>query len=192
MSCPPWPRSLYGSLLGTAWLDLHPSVRHFHQGGTTVEGTGRFRICRGNTVLARLLAGLFRLPAAAASCPTRLVILPDADGETWLRTFGEHRLVSRQRAFSGTLMAERFGLLELRFRLHVVEGGIVYQQVGVALFLGLCRVRVPRWMAPHVMAREMPAADDSPETSVRVQVRVPVAGDLLSYAGSMACEDASR
>lgn len=181
--------SLYGSLLGTTWADLHPSVRHFHHGGTPVQGIGRFKICRGSTTLARLLARLFRLPPAAASVPTRLIIFADSGGETWQRTFGTHRLVSRQRNLSGRLLAERFGVLELWFRLDVVEGGIVYRQVGAAVRLGLWLARLPRWMSPHVVAQEMPAADNSRTTNVRVHVRVPLAGDLISYAGYIGCED---
>jgi hypothetical protein len=186
------PCSLYASLLGPAWRDLHPSLRHFHHGETTVRATGRFDICLGHRVVARLLARLLQLPASAPGCPTRLVILPDADGETWHRSFGEYRVVSRQRKSTGTLLVERFRLLEFRFRLHVLDGGIVYQQVAVALRLGLWRVPLPRWMGPSVVAQETPAADDFRKTNVCVQVSVPLAGNLLFYSGSIACEDPSR
>lgn len=86
-------------------------------------------------------------------------------------------------------MAERFGALEFRFRLQVVDGGIVYQQVAATLVLGPWPVRLPRWMAPRIVATEMPSPDHGPGANVRVHVSAPLAGDLLSYTGSIACEE---
>lgn len=188
----PGPWSLYRSLLGTAWSDLHPSMCHFHQGGSVIEGIGRFQICHGNTMLARLLAGLLQLPTAGATVPTRLTILPNIDGEIWLRMLGHHRLISRQQLGPGSLLAERFGRLEFRFRLQVVEEGIVYQQVAVALRIGPWLVPLPRWIAPRVVAQEMPATDRSRKIYVQVGVTVPWAGDLLGYSGHIEWEDALR
>ena len=190
-SCPSLPCSLYGSLLGGAWFDLHPSVRHFHQGGAALEASGRFQIGRGSTALARLVGRMLRLPPAATGVPTFLTIQPNVDGEVWHRTFGAYRLVSRQHWFHGGLLAERFGVLELRFRLSVVDGGIVYQHAGAALRLGPWLARLPRWIAPRVEAQEMPAAYDRPKTNVQVHVTIPVAGHLLSYTGCIAGEDTS-
>lgn len=189
-AAPPSPvgPGLYRGLLGTAWSGLHPSVQRIHAGVARVEGSGTFRIGRGQTLLARCLAGIFRMPAAADGVPTGLIVDPDDEGETWHRTFGEHRMISRQRGLPDGMLAERIGPLEFRFRLLPLDGGIVYEQAAVALRVGRWRGRLPRWIAPRVAAREMPAPGHAGMTTVWVRVTSPLCGNLLSYEGEMGCE----
>ena len=182
--------ALYPRLLGESWAELHPAVRRAHLESGPIRGTGSFQIGLGRTGWARLLARLLRLPPAAQDLATRLSVTRSLDEEIWSRTFGEHRVVTRQREASGGLLAERFGILELRLRLSVVEGGLDYRQVGAALRLGVLGLPLPRWMAPRVTARERPAGADSRSTQVEVQVALPAVGDLISYSGCLVCEAA--
>jgi hypothetical protein len=119
---------------------------------------------------------------------TRLSITRSLDEEIWIRTFGEHRLVTRQHEAPDRHLAERFGILELRFRLCVVDGGLSYQQKRAALRLGVVGFPLPAWMAPQVTAWERPVASDSLLTHVEVRVTLPAIGDLFTYSGRLGCE----
>ncbi len=84
-------------------------------------------------------------------------------------------------------LAERIGLLELRFRLEASDGSLVFRQVGAALLLGSLRLRLPAASAPRVDAREDPAG--ARQIRVHVRVALPAVGPLLTYEGTMNIED---
>ena len=88
-------------------------------------------------------------------------------------------------------MAEQAGLTELRFRLEVRDGGLIYHPAGAALRLGWLRIPLPRWLAPTVTALESPAEAPG-QTVVSVRVSLPILGLLISYEGLMtrSAEDA--
>src|SRR5437867_9899788 len=96
----------YARLLGASWLQLAEPVRSVHATPPTMHARGRLRIEHGRSHLARFLARLLRLPRAseAAETPTR-----------------------QYQAAAGEL-AERFGVLEFRFRLEVSEGSLLFRQ----------------------------------------------------------------
>jgi hypothetical protein len=183
--------ALYARLLGDSWAMLAAAVRDMHRDDVTARGAGFMRVCRGENRLARWLAALLRLPAAGEAVPVTLVITPSADGEEWRRTFANNLLVTRQRPLSDGLLAEQAGLIELRFRLEVRDGGLVYHPAGAALRLGCLRAPLPRWLAPTVAAGESPAGAPG-QTEVSVRVSLPVLGLLISYEGLMtqSAEDA--
>src|SRR5262249_43548337 len=124
---------VYPYLLGSAWLRLDERVRRVHSEGRPLEIAGSLRICRGPGLGARLLARLFSLPRAAKAVRTELVITPSDEGETWARVFGDRPLVTTQSQGAGWVLMERVGILEFRFRLEALHGGLFYRQVGVAL-----------------------------------------------------------
>jgi hypothetical protein len=135
-----------------------------------------------------VLARLLRLPPEAEAVNTQLVIRACGDGEEWHRTFGSHLMLTRQSAAARRELDERFGMMGLRFRLEVVDGGLVYHQLRAALFLGRLRIPLPHWLAPRVRAWESPA--DSPDqVHVAVEVVVPLLGRLISYEGAIAREE---
>jgi hypothetical protein len=179
------PPGLYARLLGDSWAALPQAVRDMHCGGSAVRAVGLLRVARGANRLARWLAALLRLPAAGAAVPVTLVITPSTAGEEWRRTFAGRPLVTRQWSQPGRLLVEQAGLTELRFRLEVRDGGLVYHAAGAALRLGWLRVPLPRWLAPTVTARESPAAMPG-RIVVSVRVCLPVLGLMVSYEGLMA------
>lgn len=121
------------------------------------------------------------MPPATDAAKTRLVITPFGRGERWVRSFDGRVLTTTQREASEGGLIERFGLLELRFRLRVHEGALVYEQAGAALRFWALSVPLPRWMAPCVAAREEAVGPDV--THVHVAVDLPVIGPLISYEG---------
>ncbi|HEX9365894.1 MAG TPA: DUF4166 domain-containing protein [Vicinamibacterales bacterium] len=174
--------ALYAGVMGSAWLELAEPIRVAHA-STTVRARGRLRIGHGRGPAARWLARLLGLPRANDAAETRLVITPDAGGELWRRTFDERRLDTRQyRAGDGEL-AERFGVLELRFRLDASQGSLVFRQTEAAFLCGTVRLRIPAVLAPRVDAREDPAG--ARQVSIRVRVVLPAVGPVLTYDGTI-------
>jgi uncharacterized protein DUF4166 len=178
---------LYESLVGPAWDALPASVRRAHLGAEGLEAAGVLRVERGSGRAARVLARLCRLPEAGESVPVRLSVRREGPGERWVRSFGARRLVSSQHACADGLLAERFGPLELRFRLAPTARGLRYEQGGTALCAGPLHLPLPRWMAPRVTATEE-AAPPGDRTRLRVTVSLPVVGLLLAYEGELAVE----
>jgi hypothetical protein len=179
--------ALYPRLIGEAWLNLNESVRHAHlDGETTVKGYGRFKIRHGKSGLARLLLWLSPLPPAIAAVDTQLLMTQDGRGERWERTFGDKLLVTKQWAGVDGRLIEQMGLLEFRFRLEIIDDGLTYRQERAKLRFGLLRIPLPRWLSPQVSANERPT--DMPNlTHVRVVVKFPLAGFLISYEGDIQC-----
>lgn len=102
--------------------------------------------------------------------------------------FAGRALVSEQYESLGGLLAERFGLLDIRFRLEVVDHALCFHQAGAALSVGPLRVPLPRWLVPQVTAREW-ALPGQRCVQVAVSMHVPLAGLLLAYEGSIEIEE---
>jgi hypothetical protein len=130
---------------------------------------------------------MLRLPLPSAAADTRLIVSARAEGEHWGRTFGARRLETWQYQ-SHDELAERFGVLEFRFRLHASSGSLLYIQREAALRWWLVRLRIPQPWAPRVEAREAPAGP----TGIQIEVRLmlPAIGELMSYAGIVEVEKA--
>jgi hypothetical protein len=93
------------------------------------------------------------------------------------------RFETEQRAADG-LLVERIGRIELRFRLVVDAGALVFRQQGAELCLGRLRLRLPRWLAPTVSARAWRDAEGG-SLRVAVEVCVPLVGRVLAYTGRL-------
>jgi len=178
---------LYERLLGASWLELADPIRRAHGPGPRV-GAGRLRIVHGSSRVSRVLARLLRLPRASEAADTRLIIAPRADGEQWLRTFGDRRLDSAQYQTGEAEFAERFGLLELRFRLEASAGSLLFRQVEAVVRCGPVRLRLPAGCAPSVTAREDAAGTHG--ICIHLCVAVPMVGPVLTYDGLVDIESA--
>jgi len=180
-----WPQTtLYERILGTEWNRLAEIVRKAHLETYGEPARGRFRIMRGKGRLAKALAGVLRLPAAGENIPVQLEITSHGRGEQWLRKFGTKRLTTLQYEAPGGLLAEKFGVLEFRFRLTVVDDCLRYSQESVFLCIGRQRIPLPRWISPSVSATES-AAVSAGRTHVKVTVSMPWVGLLIAYDGDL-------
>jgi hypothetical protein len=168
------PAGLYPRLLGAAWLDVDPAVQRAHRDGVHA---GRMTIRYGTGVVARLVCRALRVPGDGESHAAELAIGRVGDDERWWRTVGGRRFVTRQRALPDGCLGERIGLVELRFRLHVIAGALRYEPAGVTV----ARVPLPRAWAPRVVAYEEPAEHGG--SHVRVTVSLPLVGELITYDG---------
>jgi len=184
------PASLYPRVLGASWERLDEAVRCHHLQDDNLRSTGRFRIDYGSQC-ARLIGRLLGLPPAAGAVMTRLEIRVVEGGEEWRRVFGDRSLITTQFAAPNGQIIERLGALELRFRLEVADGGLVYHQTHTALLLGRWRLPIPRWFSPQVAAWERPGAAPN-QVEVSVEVMLPILGPLIIYQGTMCAEEAKR
>jgi len=178
---------LYRRVLGDSWSRIAEPLRCAHATCPRVRAHGRFRIEHGRHRVARLLARLLRLPRPVESAETRLVVTARDDGEQWQRTFDGRRLETRQYESDASELAERFGMLELRFRLDACGGSLLYVQREAAFVFGPVRVRIPASWAPRVEGREDPV--DPRRVKVGVRVILPGGGLLIAYDGIIDVED---
>lgn len=177
---------LYARIMGSSWNDLAEPLRCIHGTPSTVRASGHLRIEHGVNPVARLLARIIRLPPPNAAADVRLVIAAHGDGEHWVRTFDGRRLDTWQYQWHDGL-AERFGVLEFRYRLMASGKSLFYAHADVFLCWPV-RVRVPGRWAPCVEAREDPGGPR--RIHVDVRVRLPRVGLLISYAGIVDVTDA--
>jgi len=180
--------ALYPRLVGDAWAELDASVQHWHDAAHQVQGTGVFTVRHGQGGLARFLVWLLRLPTSGEALATRLVILRHAWGETWSRTLAGRALMTIQYQRGAELLAERLGCLEFWFRLRVIEHALDFWHTGTACVLGPMRVPLPRWLSPHITAREWAGREEG-SLQVAVRVSLPCIGLLMAYEGCLKRED---
>jgi hypothetical protein len=173
--------------MGDSWTQMAEPVRSVHATDSIVRAHGHLRLEHGRHLLARFLARMLRLPRPGAAAETRLIVTARADGEHWQRTFNGRRLETRQYESSESELAERFGVLEFRFRLDVSDGSLLYVQREAAFVFGPVRLRIPASWAPRVEAREDAAGPK--RVKVHVRVAIPGVGPLIAYDGIIDVED---
>jgi Domain of unknown function (DUF4166) len=174
-------------VMGDTWAQIAEPIRHAHTTHSIARARGHLRVDHGRHYLARWLARVLRLPRPSAAADTRLIVTARPDGERWQRTFDGRRLETRQYESNEGDLAERFGVLEFRFRLDAPGGSLVYFQREAALRFGFARIRIPASWAPRVEAREDPAGPT--RINVNVRIVLPWVGPLISYAGTIDVED---
>ncbi|WP_262841207.1 DUF4166 domain-containing protein [Sphaerisporangium corydalis] len=110
--------------------------------------------------------------------------------ETWERSIGGRRLVSRQ-VRAGEVGWEPHGPLVIRTRTVATPTEVTVVQDGTTLRLGRWDVPFPGAFAPKVSARAWIDPQDQaprpPRFHIEVRVSVPLVGTLLSYQGHI-CE----
>lgn len=179
------PAGLFARLLGPRWLGLAESVRRFHVGTSPVRAAGVLCVRYGDRLWARVLARAAGLPPSGRAVPLQLTITPTARGERWRRTFVGRWLTSFVRHTASGLLAERFGLLEMWFRLEVNGTALVYRPAGGALRLGPLCLPLPHALVPFGHASERP---EGGRLRIAVEVGWPFVGRLITYEGSFQAE----
>jgi hypothetical protein len=179
-------RPLYPRLLGDAARNLPPIVAGLHEVTNTVTAHGTGTVRHGDSRLARFVAWLLGFPAAGADRPLRVTIERDGDEEILSRHYPDSTLRTRQAAAGAPgsgLLAERFGLLDLRLLLHADGEGITFDLLD-ARWLGL---RLPGAVRPRLQARESVAGG---AYHFHVAIALPLIGRLIEYHGGLTVEGA--
>lgn len=180
--------ALYPRVMGAAWASLDPAVvrSHLDDKADDLATHGSFTIRHGHRRLARWLCRALRMPAEGVDVPIRLLVVREGPTERWHRTFGGRKLVTIQREQPSGVLAERFGCLELRFRLAAENAALVYRSTGARLRLGPLSLPLPRKLSPTVVAREEAAGGG---VRIAVAVTLPFIGPLIEYTGEIVREE---
>ena len=170
---------LFQRALGPDFTDLPQAIRETHDHAGPRRWSGTARITRGQGLLSRLIALVFRFPAAGDAVPVTVLKTPTDQGEVWDRRFGPGLFRSHLR-LTARGMTERFGPMTFRLRLHIT-GGALHYPVVAGRCLGL---PIPRILLPQSVAQEY-------ETDGRfhfdVALYAPLRGGLIvRYAGYLA------
>jgi hypothetical protein len=164
-------------------LSLSALLRKFHCGERPVRAVGHFEVRRGSHLAARLLATLLGLPREGHGVKLDVTIVATSPGEeAWLRSFDGQVLKTRMSARSRGLVAERFGPIELAFRIRASRGDLHFEQVGATIGARRLALPLPAWVAPRAQARALTAVE-SDGFDARMSLSMPVMGVLLMYSG---------
>ena len=131
--------SLFRSLLGDAIDRVPAPIRRLHDAALPRRFEGRATVRAAEGLIAGWIARMAGLPARTQEIPIAVTIEPDGDGEIWTREFptlpagatplrGERPMRTRLRR-DGALLRERFGPIEIRFRLEADADGIVWHPI---------------------------------------------------------------
>jgi len=183
-------QALYPGIMGAGWNNLDQRLQRFHSAEIPRCARGKFQIRHGTGEWARFLARLLRLPREGNDVPAMLWVrgggVPPSGPfatEIWERSFAGQKFVSYQYASRSGLLAERFALFELLFRLEAAGQSLVFVPAGVALALGPIRMRLPARLSPQVSACVSSSNDYSERLIVFVSVKFPMVGMVLAYEG---------
>lgn len=142
-------KPLFPRFLGADFAGLPARVRDGHAVDGVLHLTGRASVTRGPSLWARLIAGIFRFPPAAADVPVTVTMTEKDGGELWERRFDGRPFRSFLKEQDG-VMTETFGPLTFRVGLHVADGQLHYPvEAG-----RMGPVRLPKWLLPVSIARE--------------------------------------
>jgi hypothetical protein len=166
---------LYRNLLGARFDTLPAKVRELHDIGSGATWTGRARVERGTSLMARALAVLTRLPPTTPDMPLVVTFAPVESGETWRRQFGDHVFPSLQQLGDGVIL-ERIGPVTLELRPEAGPDGLRLSLTGAKL-LG---IGAPRPLLARVATREY---EVDGRYTFEVEADLPIFGRLVRYRG---------
>ncbi|AXK71001.1 DUF4166 domain-containing protein [Lysobacter sp. TY2-98] len=168
------PDTLFGRLLGEAYVRLPATVAALHARDGAQRYTGEVDVARGTRLLARVCGAATRLPPAGRG-RIDVDIVADTQGETWTRHVAGHAMRSRLRAHDGRLR-ETLGLVTFDFRIGCDDGRLHWT---------VERVRVFGVVLPRTWFRDVAAVEYEEDGRYRFDVRagLPLAGLLVHYRG---------
>jgi hypothetical protein len=183
----PGTRSLYERVMGDAWFHLAAPIRELHTTRPETRAHGRLRLEHGAGRMVGFIARTLQLPRPGVGIDTRLFVTTVEKCEHWRRAFGRVLVETHQSSCDGDLV-ERYGVLEFRFGLHAFDERLVYRQREARLRLLSLRLRLPRYVAPQIEAREEAIAPG--RVKIAVSVTLPGLGLLIAYDGTIAVGEA--
>jgi len=166
---------LYVRLMGEDFALLPPAVRALHRVNGDLAAAGEAEVIRGKGIVARLICGIMRFPAAAARVAVSVWMHEEGGVETWRRDFVGTAFSSRltQR---GSLLVERFGPLRFGFALRREPDGLSMHFA--RWWFG--PLPMPRFLLPRGTAREYEAEG---RFRFDVPVALPLIGPIIHYRG---------
>ena len=171
--------ALYKRLLGVRYGDLAGPLREMHDVESSLEARGAATIERGEGLLSRVVAELFRFPRPGQNVPLTVTFSVRRAREHWRREFGGKVMASVQEAgrdrWDGLLL-ERFGPMSFAMRPEVADRQLHLHLVGGAVF----GIALPSAVLPTVKAFEH---DADGRFNFHVELGLPVIGRVVRYHG---------
>lgn len=163
---------LFQAALGEKWHQLPVEVQMLHSIQDCESFSGRAEVTRGNSLLARVAAALFRFPVAGKEVPMTITMTRTPSGETWERNFNGRRFRSYLTPAGPDHYRERFLVFNYEQELPVGDG---YMELPVRR----------GWVLGLPLPRRLLAGSDSREYSndgkfhFDVNLLAPVTGELI-------------
>lgn len=172
---------LFETLLGDRWPNVAPAVRAMHGGEPNRIARGRARVEGGDSIAARLVRSMLRMPAPGADVPIEIEFWRDGTRETWSRRFPDAHLASHLQpsARHAGAFDERLGPVAMTFALQADGAFLVWDAKAIQVF----GVAVPVAWFTRVHAR---CGEQDGRYRFDVSARLPLLGLLIAYSGWLA------
>lgn len=167
--------ALFQQVLGDSFAQLPEVTQKLHRGWPAVIAKGSAMVRPASSILGRLVARMFGLPASAGEVPLKVVIESQDGMEYWTRHFGQHQMRSVMRARAG-LIEESFGSVSIAMRLIATQEGLDMRPV----FGRFAGIPLPRFLLPSVVATE---TSEAGRHVFDVDIGLPIIGRLVAYRG---------
>lgn len=177
---------LFENTLGDNWHNLSNPLREAHKVIDRKTLNGSAKVTRGTSPLTKLVAWVFRFPAASESIPVQVIKTRIGDTEVWERNFDGKKFQSTLKkisnpssAYKNPVVQEQFGLLKFLLELRIIDGTM---HMGV-LSSSCLGVPIPAWLLPVSNASEFVQNN---RMHFRVELIGPLkTGLIVCYEGSL-------
>lgn len=173
-------QTLYQALLGDEFEILPTQIRALHN--NVRKAAGRADFTRGKSPLARLICAISRVPVTGQDVVIETRFDPIDEGERWTRNFSGRSFITEltiARSDTPGILYEQFGPLKFRVKVIAHSAGVDLIPDGVSAW----GIPLPRLFCPEAVGLER-VRDN--RYCFDVTVRVPLAGEVLSYQGWLA------
>ncbi|MHA1538117.1 MAG: DUF4166 domain-containing protein [Alphaproteobacteria bacterium] len=171
-------RYLFARILGDSFDALPEPIRSMHEVSNPMLSEGRCLVEGGRNPLARLIAGLMRLPPASPEAPIEVFMHRHGVSEIWERRIAGRRFVSRLSSPDGRFVVEKIGPVAFRFALRADRAKLSMLLRGVRVF-GL---PWPKFLWPRISAHETLAHG---KFHFEVSSTLPLIGLIVAYRGNL-------
>ena len=167
--------TLYQRLTGEKFKDLSPKIQAMHLYEDSKVLRGSVEIKRGDSLLAKVLSVLMRLPKTQNNAPMTLEFTQQEEKEVWARTFGTDKFSSIQYEHEGQ-MVEQMSLIKLYFDVSVKNGSLI-TSLSKIMLLG---IKIPKIFTLNIKSKEEVIED---EIHFKVEVSLPKGEKVIEYFG---------
>jgi hypothetical protein len=171
---------LVARILGNRWSEIPETLRKLHDVNDGATWHGEATVTRGTSLLSKFIAAVVGFPPAGATVPVKVTLQRRGDSETWRRDFSGHRfssvITTSNRGRYAALFRERFGPVSVGMAL-VIDGETLHL---VPMVWSLFGIPMPKRMLPRGRMCEY---SDSGRFRFHVEIRLPFAGHVVTYAG---------
>jgi len=167
--------TLYQRLTGEKFKDLSPKIQAMHLYEDSKVLRGSVEIKRGDSLLAKVLSVLMRLPKTQNNAPMTLEFTQQEEKEVWARTFGTDKFSSIQYEHEGQ-MVEQMSLMKIYFDVSVKNGSLI-TSLSKIMLLG---IKIPKIFTLNIKSKEEVIED---EIHFKVEVSLPKGEKVIEYFG---------